>query len=336
MTQLMRTALRPLYKATRDAHPGLMIQRGYQVHEGGGSEAKTQHIAQVCGIPASDFYVRAFRRWRAATEDARRFHSIVLTLETRLFIGLTGGGALETGCAIAHTYGVPFIPGSSIKGVVNAYVKETPFGQASPAICGELFGTEPTDENPAGLSGLLRFHDAWWVPDSAECPLVQEVVTTHHLEYYGSEGETPATDLDSPVPNAQIAVHGSFLFVMEGPLAWMPLGADMLVAALRQAGLGAKTRSGYGLFQPAPAVSNDGPRCDWVDDTIAILAKKNNAKGDDTLRSKGLAAEWKTIADAELKAQALVDIKARWDEQGWWESPPGGSAQKAKEIYTEA
>lgn len=102
-TQLMRTRLRHLYDAAGDAHPGLLVQRGYQVYEGEGSDAKTQHIERICRIPASAFYARAFQRWRTLTSDVLRFHAVELALETRLFIGLTGGGMLETGCAIAHS-----------------------------------------------------------------------------------------------------------------------------------------------------------------------------------------------------------------------------------------
>lgn len=120
---------------------------------------------------------------------------------------------LETGCAIAHSYGAPYIPGSSIKGVVSSHARHD---RNLPDVdCNELFGVEPSEDNPAGLSGLITFHDAWWVPNPYQRnPLVQEVVTTHHPDYYGDEVNTPATDLDSPIPNAQIAVHGSFLFVL--------------------------------------------------------------------------------------------------------------------------
>ena len=38
---------------------------------------------------------------------------------------------LETGCAIHHSYGIPYVMGSSAKGAVNAYVRGTEFGQAA-------------------------------------------------------------------------------------------------------------------------------------------------------------------------------------------------------------
>ncbi len=253
MTELMRQALRHHYakaKDAKDAHPGLLIQRGLSQHDEQNKELKTQHIQDICKIQASEFYQQAYNRWLTQAADCQRFATVVLTLETRLFIGLTGGGMLETGCAISHSYGMPYIPGSSVKGVVNAQVRRSAFGQHYPDHCDELFGAAPSKDDPDGLAGLISFHDAWWVPQSTNSnkPFVEEVVTTHHLDYYGKEGAVPASDLDSPIPNAQIAVQGSFLFVLEGPADWLPLAKQMLVAALTIDGIGAKTRAGYGLF----------------------------------------------------------------------------------------
>ncbi len=250
-TKLMRDTLSSLYENAQDAqdpHLGLLLQRGMTEHDENNKEAKTEHICRVCQITASDFYRHAYQRWKQATSDAMCFRHIFLKLNTRLFIGLSGDGMLETGCAISHSHGMPYIPGSSIKGVVNAHVREQ-FGTQGDDIREELFGAPATKAHPSGLSGLITFHDAWWVPDKDRFPLVQEIVTSHHLDYYGNEGKEPATDFDSPVPNAQVAVQGSFLFVLEGPLAWLDLAEQMLVNALNTHGVGAKTRAGYGLFE---------------------------------------------------------------------------------------
>ena len=364
-TPLMRDALRPLYDAAQDAHPGLLLQRGLPEHREGDSEAKTEHVARVCrsgrdernegkgeshgrSAPAESarkhdadgFYRRAYGRWKQATSDAMRFRSVVLKLETRLFIGLSGGGMLETGCAIGHSYGAPYIPGSSVKGVVNAHARERFDAERTEdgrAICDELFGAPATAGRPAGLSGLLTFHDAWWVPGSADRPPVPEIVTTHHPDYYGQDGRTPATDFDSPVPNAQIAVHGAFRFVIEGspaiegplPAAWLVLAEQILVAALSTRGAGAKTRAGYGLFGTET--------CEWVDKTIAdLVVEHRNTPEEAILRGRQLAQAWDALEDPILKREAFSDIRSRWQERGWWDEPPQGkSAQEAKAIYDE-
>jgi len=340
-TPLMREALRPLYAKARNAHPGLLIQRGLPEHDTDNKEAKTKHLAWVCAIATDAYYQNAYNRWKGATADAMRFNQVELALETRLFIGLSGAGMLETGCAISHSYGAPYIPGSSVKGVVKAHVRASPFAEQCPDVFAELFGTDadPSGTHPQGLSGLVTFHDAWWVPGSGKepdtnKPLVDEIVTTHHADYYGHDGASPATDFDSPIPNAQIAVQGAFLFVLEGERAWLDLARQMLIATLADRGIGAKTRTGYGLFDPQPRVPAE-PTCPWVDEIVARLMQQNHAPQDQTLRGAALAAAWSEITDPALKAAALADIRSRWQREGWWDDPPGKAA-KQKAVYATA
>lgn len=334
MIELMRSALQPHYRNADDAHPGLLLQRGYPRHDSDDSGAKTDHIDRICNTGVSDYYHHAYRRWQRHSADPLRFHQLELALESRLYIGLSGSGMLETGCSISHSYGLPYLPGSSIKGAVRGRVGRSAFAEQHPAACSELFGSDAGDEHPAGLSGLVAFHDAWWVPGSADTPMVREVVTSHHQDYYGSEGSSNASDLDSPVPNAQVAVRGSFLLVLEGDPGWTALAAQMTLTTLTTAGVGAKTRSGYGLFQPRDPAA-DLPQSDWLDGKLQELMTKHHAHGkeDETLRGKPLANAWKDLPDGSEKDQALQAIKARWAANGWWDTPPGRASKQAKGIY---
>ena len=336
-TKLMRADLRPLYEAATDPHPGLLLQRGLVEHDRDDSSIKEKHVDRICRSTAGDFYRRAYDRWNRSTADTARFRSVNLRLRTRLFIGLTGGGMLATGCAISRAHGTPYIPGSSVKGVVAAHALQR-LDQTGDTFR-ELFGARPTDDRPDALSGLIAFHDAWWAPDSAERPLVKEVVTTHHREYYAGEGAEPATDFDSPVPNAQVAAQGAFLFVIEGPADWLDFAQRMLVSALTASGAGAKTRAGYGLFA-TPEAGNVGdsgtspsPGRKWVEDAVAQLTTKPGVQSDQALRGRALAEAWSSIDDPALKRAALSEIRARWQERGWWDNPQGGAARKAKKIY---
>ena len=333
-TSLIRESLQSLYRAAHSAtpHAGLLLQRGWQ--EDAAEGAKTEYVRKVCDVTVDDIYRRAFHRWTDATADPERFRQLTLSIKSRLFIGTAGGGALETGCAISHSYGTAYIPGSSVKGVVSAHARERfkDQGKQGKAVCEELFGSGPGERHPSGLAGLIGFHDAWWVPDSAESPLVPEVVTSHHPDYYGTDGRTPATDFDEPVPNAQVAVRGAFLFVIEGPGAWLGLAADILTDALHTRGLGAKTRAGYGYFSAEPEAVPE-PTCEWVDETIAKLMHQNKASEGDTLRGRQLAGEWAKIEEPAVKREAFEDIRRRWQDEGWWDQPPGRAARAAKAIY---
>lgn len=255
MTELVRKELRSLIDSTTSAHPGLLLQCGWKDFvqtdsENAGAGGKTQHIRRICEIPSDDFYHHAFERWLTATSNANRFARCAMKIEGRLLIGLTGGGALETGCAVSQTYGTPYLPGSSIKGAVRAWAEKN---LKEPDAQNYIFGVAPSEDNLSGLSGEIIFHDAWWIPDSGEGqnkkrPFAEDVVTPHHPEYY-KDGNTPATDLDSPVPNAMIGVRGSFLFTLEGDPRWLNLASFMLKKALAENGIGAKNSAGYGYLQ---------------------------------------------------------------------------------------
>ncbi|HKJ21686.1 MAG TPA: hypothetical protein VKA13_01240, partial [Gammaproteobacteria bacterium] len=81
--------------------------------------------------------------------------------------------------------------------------------------------------------------------------------------------------------------------------------------------------------------SPDGA-CPWVDWTLAELAADSNADAATMLRGRALARRWDELEDAELKQQALEDIRRRWDKFGWWEQPPGKAARAALAIYQKA
>lgn len=247
MTDLQRKQVQPLFAAVSgDFHAGLMLQRGWASYVEGPSEGKTTHLKRICSLVPSVAYQHAYARWEKTTGDNTRFSQFERKLVNRLLIGLAGTGALETGCAISHTWGMPYIPGSSIKGVVRAYAEET-LGKNNPLVQ-EMFGF--TSENPdaESLSGVVAFHDAWWAPNGQ--PFVPEVIAVHHPDYYTQQGAVPASDMDSPVPVSLLATSGKFLFVIEGPQAWSRQAGKWLESALAENGIGAKTRAGYGYFEP--------------------------------------------------------------------------------------
>lgn len=252
-TQLVRSALRPQIEAARrggSPHPGLLLARGMLDWPGdgeGGGRLKLALIEDLAKQTASPFYVKALDRWRRITaNNPRRFACFEATLAGRLYIGVTRENALEAGITTHHSYGMPMIPGSAVKGLTRATATRLELG---PDALRWMFGPDSEDDAEAG--GLI-FHDAWWVGKNGDRPFVREVVTPHHQDYYGSLGERPATDFDSPVPAYQIAVTGAFHFAIEGPPEWTELARTLLQTGLRETGIGGKRTSGYGFFQITP------------------------------------------------------------------------------------
>lgn len=250
MTQLVRSRLAQALRSIAQPHAGLLLTRGWKEHvqgEGTVEQAgKAAHIDRVCAQRPSSLYELAWARWQQATTDARRFRGLYAELRQRMFIGLTAGAAIETGVCSSHSYGMPMIPGSSVKGCARAYAKKIGMDGSYRAV---LFGEDREEAGDSGRqsgAGCLVWHDAWWIPGGDLRPYVREVVTVHHPDYYAGDGE--ATDFDSPLPNAQIAVQGRFYFVVEGDPAWAKLAIELLEAALADTGIGAKRSAGYGFM----------------------------------------------------------------------------------------
>jgi len=264
-------------------------------------ELFAEFVKTACSLPVSAFYPSAYQRWRdIMVEQAAQGNAYLWCgkVDGRLFLGTGGVSPLEAAVTLHHTYGLPSLPGSALKGLARAYASEKLDGQNPWIEKGQidvLFGREPATvdgEWDGGDAGYVIFHDAWWIPGSNPHPLVREIVTVHHPDYYTSRGKTAATDFDSPTPNVQVAIQGSFLFAVEGPSAWAAFAMKLLQAALQAWGAGAKTAAGYGYF---------------IDDTernkaiaIALLPPGDR-----------LRAEWKGKDDTNL-AGSLV--KPHWKD----------------------
>ena len=258
MAALIRIQLQNLFdQAIVDSsHAGLLLQRKLTEYEGSGERPlKSALIDTITSVQPSQLYELAFERWLKFTgARSSTFATTVATVDGRLFTGLNIGGSIETGVITHHTYGMPMIAGSSVKGAVRQYAEAIRLDLKYLAI---LFGhgDDPSHDGEGHLlndtAGYLIWHDAWWIPKtSVQKPFVKEIVTVHHQKYYtGTQIE--ATDFDSPVPNQQVAVQGSFYFAIEGDKQWVDFAKQLLENALFQNGLGAKASSGYGYFKTA-------------------------------------------------------------------------------------
>ncbi len=249
-------------KALR-THAGLWVDKMLAAKEPSSAVAGP-HLRKLIGLPVPDGYDLAFSARRMAFDLAADLNEAVLVeakTTSRLVVGLGAKGVLEIGLTLDHTWGVPYLPGSALKGIAASAAAHLAEGES---------WTRPTgwpEEAPVkGLSldqlsdyqllfgttanaGLVRFHDAWWDPTGAAAvPISMDVMTVHHPKYYQSaESEAlPPTDFDEPVPVPFLSASGKFVFALEGPPAWCKVAYDLLEQGLAQLGAGAKTSSGYG------------------------------------------------------------------------------------------
>src|SRR5690606_25047808 len=93
----------------------------------------------------------------------------------RLAVNLGSESVLETSIALHRTYGVPYIPGSALKGLAAHYVIHyqdgDKWGRESEAFK-ILFGDTTS-------AGFVTFYDALYVPGTGN-GLVPDVITVHH------------------------------------------------------------------------------------------------------------------------------------------------------------
>ncbi len=165
----------------------------------------------------------------------------------RMIVGLGAQSVRETSIALQHTWGVPQIPGSALKGLAASVAhrrggetwckgtEHAPGGRDHET----LFGTTES-------AGCVVFHDAWWLPGSeGSLPIDLDVMTVHHTEYYGKGKAIPA-DWDEPIPVPFLTAFGEYLVALSGPPEWVSSAFGWLEIGLADDGIGAKTQAGYG------------------------------------------------------------------------------------------
>lgn len=213
------------------------------------NDSKRNLLKKAAAIAVPEIYKKAYNEWQRYVGDAR-WASAKAKLTHRLFLGLGESTVLETHVTLHRVYGVPYLPGSALKGLTRAYAESLVDGSdgfLSPLQIRWLFGSD----NDGSAAGNLDFQDGWWMPGSADTPLHLEVDTPHHPKYYSTRGDTPATDFDDPNPITHLAVQGGF-FLSIACERVDRLAADLALAILRQGllnwGIGGRVNADYGRF----------------------------------------------------------------------------------------
>lgn len=240
-------------QALSHSHAGLWLER-YLKKVGdkkGGNATAIEDVTKTVKIPAE--YNRHYERWVSEIkkkENEKLALTANATVQGRMVVGLGAESILETAITLHRTYGVPFIPGSALKGLASAaahrflandeWRKKTD-GKVQGPSHEIMFGNTKT-------AGFVTFHDALLVPEGGQIPLDLDVMTVHHAKYYGGGNEPPA-DWDSPNPVSFVTARGTYLIALEGPEEWTRAALDILAVALQEDGIGAKTAAGYGRLR---------------------------------------------------------------------------------------
>lgn len=256
-------------------------KRSQSESEGKDKESpRTTLVKEVATIEVPKAYNWFYKQWYEELQQMGKKREAKLfeaTAKGRLIIGLGMESVLETGIALHHTYGVPYLPGSALKGLTASYMqrireKLQPKGEQAEAAAYEqinqaykvIFGD--TDD-----AGYITFFDALYIPGTGydDQALYPDIITVHHQEYYQHSKDQPRkdqhgkdqhdrqpapADWDSPIPVPFLSATGSYLVALAASdikeeavrEQWIMSTKSLLGAALKSMGIGAKTSSGYG------------------------------------------------------------------------------------------
>jgi len=241
-------------------HAGLWLDKYIADQSRKDTESRSQLVKEVSAFPIPEAYNTFYQRWEniladygAQTRKAR--------VKGRMIIGLGDESVLETSVALHHTYGVPYIPGSALKGLAANYARQR-LGETwhkNSEAYQVIFGN--TED-----AGYILFFDALYVPGTGNNgqPLHPDIITVHHPKYYqGNKDIKPPADWDNPTPIPFLSATGTYLIALAAPeldqqvqrQQWIERTFEILGYALKTLGIGAKTSSGYGRmeFESSPA-----------------------------------------------------------------------------------
>jgi CRISPR-associated protein Cmr6 len=205
----MRRALEALLESEGPPdHIGLAYDSWAPVDSSGkvAEDKRTEWLGRLAGTAMPPDYERFFKLWKDSFRcpPDRTFE---LRLASRLLVGHGNASATEVGLTVHHTWGVPMIPGSALKGLLAHYV-DAVYGPGDPRrppweqsederprvdyqgiawkgrriqrgpgeVYRRLFGAPEAEEDEAmrqhdleagASAGLVTFHDALYIPGSA-------------------------------------------------------------------------------------------------------------------------------------------------------------------------
>ncbi len=281
--------------------------------------------------------------------------------------GLGNEHPLENGFAFLWPYGLPYLPGSGVKGVLRQATRELEGGEWGESDWTDetiatiktknskvdlttmdiLFGKESQSGESEHFRGVLSFWDV--IPHLADHALQVEVMTPHQKHYY-QDGESPH-DSGSPIPITFLTLppESGFTFHVACDTTRLKQVAPSLLennneqaqwkALLQQAfthafdwlGFGAKTAVGYGSME-IDSEANTSPiqreASEWIDTHADRVKAENHMRSkEEAVASKPLAEIWQRIDKLELKQAVLEELKTRWHENG------RAPSKKAVKIY---
>lgn len=266
----MRSTVSEHFLVKASAHAGLALNRLIATRKNGESDAdqkkrQQNEMLESTKILPCSAYEEAFKIWEKAQAELGS-HIFSATTSGPLAIGLGNASPYEVGLTLHHIYGIPYLPGSALKGLARRAARDHGITEDSIEFK-ILFG----DKKQASY---ITWWDGWLEVSSSTKPLQIDTITVHHPEYYQGKGGWP-TDFDDPTPIPFLSMQSNLTFrlALSGPIEWSYFAARLLDYGLTHLGLGAKTNSGYGYFE----VKREKQEAELEQESKALKEKEEQA-----------------------------------------------------------
>lgn len=244
--------LEPLRKE-QGIHAGLWLDKYIGNQSKVEKDTRSSFVKEVSVLPVSKVYEAYFASYEKMLKEYKA-DTRKAEVQGRMVVGLGSESVLETSIALHRTYGVPYIPGSALKGLAASYAQQHLDDDWQPEKENGAFKIVFGDTAEAGY---ITFFDALYVPNTGYKgqALYPDVITVHHQDYYNGKGSP--TDMDSPNPVPFLSATGTYLVALAAPeivdskerKAWINATFAILQNAMKTMGVGAKTSSGYGRLE---------------------------------------------------------------------------------------
>ncbi|MBX3141505.1 MAG: type III-B CRISPR module RAMP protein Cmr6 [Trueperaceae bacterium] len=218
--------LEGIYRSSLPAHVALAYDAWAPV-DGVGSvpdQERADWFKRLSELTVHSDYAHSFERWKKsfACEGDRLLE---LTLSSRLLVGHGNSSAVDVGMTVHHTWGVPVIPGSTLKGLLAHYVDAT-YGPSDPGLTpSEQVDAERARVDYQGVTwrggravlGPGRFYRALFgAPDTS-----------------GASAPGPRDDLHGGAQGGLVTFHDALYVPDKEPRQAKPFAADVLTVHQR-------------------------------------------------------------------------------------------------------
>lgn len=297
----------------KDGNAGLWYDKFFDQWKSGESlidGGKQRWIEGATGAPVGDR--RQLEEYRRRLADLLECHGqspLFYALESDFVTGLGREHPVENGFVWHPTLGTPYLPGSSVKGLVRAWAEQ--WEKAGKAELKRIFGSESKDDRDFRV-GSVAFLDA--IP-TRPVKLKADVMTPHYGPYYqDSTGGVPPADWHSPtpIPFLVVAAGASFLFgILPGRKeddSDCEKVHDWLKEALAWTGAGAKTAVGYGRL-----AIDTGVREAFEKERVARLSERRAHEEEERRRRE-------VEAHTRGKSEIYRELYEASVKENWWEN----------------